>query len=144
MNENIYEEGQTCPECKEGLLDYPKVQNCSCHINSPCWNCVDNKLTCNSCGWEEPEIDRSIPSYRMICPGIMEQVYKRPLKEFANGRIFDYDYDSRSGSTMVWRGRYIGKVTAEEILNYFGKGTFGHRGPFIYENGKFEYTKITD
>ncbi len=125
----IYEEGQKCPECKEGILDYPKVQNCSCHINPPCSNCVDNKLTCEVCGWEEPEIINE-QTFRYCAP-VSEIVYTRPSKELGNGkRIFDYYYDSSSGSIMVWKGKYKGDVTAEDILNYFGKGTFGHRGPF--------------
>lgn len=44
---------------------------------------------------------------------------------------------------MVWTGEYEGPVTAKEIIDYFGDGTFGHRGPYLFGN-RFEYTKITD
>lgn len=44
---------------------------------------------------------------------------------------------------MVWRGYYKGDVTAEDIVKYFGVGTFGSRGPSL-SNGRFTYTLITD
>ena len=47
------EEGQRCPmfgNC-EGTMEYPKVENCSCHINPPCSACTENVLTCNYCGY---------------------------------------------------------------------------------------------
>ena len=48
------DEGDKCPELDcEGILEFPLVENCSCHINSPCSVCVENKLTCNVCGWED-------------------------------------------------------------------------------------------
>lgn len=74
----------------------------------------------------------------------MEKYTRNPSTDLGEGkRIFDYDYDSRSGSTMVWRGRYEGDVTAEDIIKHFGDGTFGHRGPSL-GHGRFTYTKITD
>jgi len=49
-----FEEGDKCPEkgCT-GTLEYPPVENCSCHIDPPCHACVNNPLTCAECGWEE-------------------------------------------------------------------------------------------
>lgn len=47
-----YQEGDVCPECGAGKLSYPDVVGCTCFINPPCSACVDNKLTCPSCGWE--------------------------------------------------------------------------------------------
>jgi len=71
-------------------------------------------------------------------------VITRPSHEFGDGkRIYDWDYDSSSGSTMVYKGKYKGDVTAEDILKFFGDGTFGHRGPSLH-NGIFTYAKITD
>ena len=61
--------------------------------------------------------------------------------------IYDYRYDSRSGSTMVWTGRYKGPVKASDILKHFGSGTFGHRGPTMTGNadgGHFSFTQLTD
>jgi len=49
------EEGDRCEnsECN-GVLYYPKVENCSCHINPPCHECVSVCLTCKDCGEEYP------------------------------------------------------------------------------------------
>lgn len=44
-----FTENDNCPKCQEGILTYPEVENCSCHINPPCQACVDNLLTCNVC-----------------------------------------------------------------------------------------------
>lgn len=48
-----YQEGNECPECTVGKLEYLSVENCYCHIEPPCSNCVDNPLACGECGWEE-------------------------------------------------------------------------------------------
>lgn len=46
-------DGDTCPECNEGVLEYEPVVDCSCHISPPCNKCIDNPLVCNQCGWED-------------------------------------------------------------------------------------------
>jgi len=53
MSITKYEEGEPCPEdgCP-GVLEYPPVEGCTCWINPPCAACMDNKLTCTVCGWE--------------------------------------------------------------------------------------------
>lgn len=47
------EEGETCNRngCG-GTMDWPKVENCSCHISAPCGACENNPLTCDQCGAE--------------------------------------------------------------------------------------------
>lgn len=136
-------EGDRCKECT-GRMIYPPVENCSCHIAPPCDACVSNPLTCDKCGWvyEAPE-----RSYRATeFEGLSEVITpnRRAIHVFPHGgRIMDYDYDSRSGSTMVWTGKYEGLVTPEDIRQHFGDGTFGHRGPSLH-NGRFSYTQITD
>jgi hypothetical protein len=45
------EEGDKCQECG-GELGYNPVENCSCHINPPCHQCIDNPLVCLDCGME--------------------------------------------------------------------------------------------
>ena len=51
-----YHEGEVChmAECL-GILEYPPIENCSCHIHPPCSKCVDNKLVCTECGWADDE-----------------------------------------------------------------------------------------
>lgn len=156
------EEGCACPECGEGKMEYPPVEGCSCHINPPCSACTDNRLACDSCGWKEPE-----PEYTYPPPSADETAYyekwRKELEEAKKrghtfphgGRIFNVDYDSSSGSTMAFKGEYEGPVTAKDIFDKIGDGTFGHRGPFLYprirdvadpeqQKGTFSYTKITD
>ncbi len=50
---SILEEGSQCPDCWEGIMELPPVENCSCHINPPCEACVNNKLECSGCGWSD-------------------------------------------------------------------------------------------
>jgi len=137
------EEGDQCPECRAGNMSFPPVENCSCHIAPPCHACTNRLLTCNTCGWEfEPPKPKA--SWRSVAPGIFASHIHRPSKDLGNGkRIFDYSYDSSSGSTMHYTGRCTPEVTPQDILDYFESGTFGHRGPTI-SNGRFSFTKITD
>lgn len=143
-----HEEGDACPEC-EGTLQYPPVRDCSCHINPPCHACTSIRLTCEDCGWEEPEPEPLPPptqAERDRWAKYMadwEAARKRGHILPGGGRIFDISYDGSSGSTMEFRGRYEGNVTAKEIFDHLGDGTFGHRGPALM-NGRFTYTKITD
>ena len=36
----------------DGTMVYEDVENCSCHINSPCNACVGVRLICDVCGEE--------------------------------------------------------------------------------------------
>jgi len=49
------EEGDICPECNNGIMGFEPVENCSCHINPPCSQCVNNPLVCLSCGWDSED-----------------------------------------------------------------------------------------
>lgn len=51
--EIVVEEGDICPECKEGVMGYNPVADCRCHISPPCHRCVSNPLVCKECGWEQ-------------------------------------------------------------------------------------------
>lgn len=134
------DEGDKCPKKCGGVLFYPPITNCSCHINPPCSACLSVKLTCNGCGEEIKGNSEIQPWFSYTQPGHSS----RKVHQFREGvRIFNWGYDSSSGSTMVYTGEYEGEVTKEDIISYFGDGTFGHRGPSFY-NGRFTYTKITD
>ena len=136
---DILFEGCPCPKDCGGMLYYPLVENCSCHINPPCAACISVKLTCNECGEEFRKAEKSFYIYPWALPQ-----REKPSHDLGSGkRIFDYSYDGRSGSTMVYQGRYEGDVSPQDIIKLFGDGTFGHRGPSMY-NGRFTYTKITD
>lgn len=146
---NKFEEGCKCPECHQGIMQYPQVENCSCHINPPCSACTSNLLTCSKCGCEDPEPE-PLPQPTKAQINAWERLRNKweGLRSrghtFTNGgRIYNVDHRSDSGSTMEYTGRYEGSVTASQILEYLGDGTFGHIGPTMY-NGRFTYTKITD
>ena len=48
------EEGDACPlEDCDGTIIIPPVEGCTCHICPPCSACVNNPLTCDTCGYEE-------------------------------------------------------------------------------------------
>ncbi len=145
------EEGGECPECHEGTMEIPKSKNCSCHVSPPCSACVDKLLTCDSCGWEfEPEYEPTPPPTQSERDGWAkyladwEAARQRGHTLPSGGRIFDIHSDGSSGSTMVFTGQYEGEVTAREIFEYLGDGTFGHRGPTLLSGKRFTYTKITD
>lgn len=68
----------------------------------------------------------------------------RETTDLGDGKkLIDWDWDASSGSTMVFTGRYTEGVTVQDIINTFGDGSFGHRGPEM-RDGWFKYTKITD
>ena len=136
------EEGSKCLEdgC-DGAMEYPPVENCSCHINPPCGACTGQRLTCTDCGAQEERYDPPAVVYEAPLAPIMR--YKQETDLGDGKRLFDCRYDGSSGSTMVWTGRYEGNVTSADIMKAFGDGTFGHRGPSIY-GGHFKYTLITD
>jgi hypothetical protein len=46
------EEGAVCNRRCDGKMVLPPVENCSCHISSPCGACEDNRPMCSSCGEE--------------------------------------------------------------------------------------------
>lgn len=141
------EEGDACPQECGGVLYLPEPEGCSCHINPPCGACTGVVLTCRECGWEDEDIDDPV-SYTPPDPSISKAraaAYAAAMtRDLGDGkRLLDIRCDSRSGSTMVYRGRFSGPVTAADIFKVFGDGSFGHRGPTLSGNS-FEYTLITD
>ena len=48
--EPLLEEGAPCPdEGCTGILEHEKVENCSCHIAAPCYNCENAGFECTDC-----------------------------------------------------------------------------------------------
>lgn len=137
MHAGYYEEGDRCPEkdCG-GKLEYPEVENCSCHINPPCSACTDIVLTCQQCGWEEDAPDYT---YIRVGPGIAQREYKpRPLDKTK----IDYRSKPHSGASMLKEGVYPEGTTQSEVRKVVD-GTFG--GRFTkFGNGKFKFIAYTD
>ncbi len=131
------EEGDKCAEnnCK-GVLLYPKVQGCSCHINPPCSACTNNMLVCPECGWE----DESPPSKDApVLPGVSMREY-RPRK-LDNTKI-DYRIKLHSSSSQICEGVYPEGITQGQVAEVV-RGTFGGRFE-RFGGGKFKYIAYTD
>ncbi len=60
-------EGVECrdPKCT-GTLEFPPVENCSCHINPPCSACTLVELECTVCGMTEKEWSGIDPNNDML------------------------------------------------------------------------------
>jgi hypothetical protein len=48
-------EGDPCPSCCQGVMEYQTDGDCSCHINPPCSSCTDSVLRCSQCDYEPVE-----------------------------------------------------------------------------------------
>ena len=135
MHAGYYEEGDSCPKCR-GELGYPKVENCSCHINPPCSACTNNSLSCENCGWKE-----EAPLYRdvIVSQGLSMREYKpRPLD---NTKI-DYRIKLHSSSSQLCEGVYPPGTTIEQVRQKVN-GTFGGRFE-KFEGGVFKFIAYTD
>ena len=142
MYAGFYEEGDKCPECHEGKLDWVRDGSCSCHISAPCSNCVNKELECEKCGWRpenEPEY-RDIP----VTPDfngffLPQREYKpRPLD---NTKI-DYRIKMHTGASQICEGVYPEGTTREDVEKKV-RGSFGGRFEH-FGDGKFKYIAYTD
>ena len=141
MYAGYHEEGDKCPEkgCV-GRLNFPKAENCSCHISPPCNSCTSVVLTCGTCGWEDDAPDEK---YIEVAPGLaMLERKPRPLD---NTRI-DYRSLMHSGCSMKKIGVYpeSGDEAADRAaVRMVVHGTCG--GSFeSFGNGKFSFIAYTD
>ena len=50
----VIEEGDRCPACDSGSMQFARKEECSCHISPPCWACTNAVLRCDECDWTEP------------------------------------------------------------------------------------------
>lgn len=131
-----YEEGDVCPKCRKGIIDWPPVENCSCHIDPPCSACTSRLLACPKCGWEDERPDYK---YVIIAPGLsMRENAPRPLD---NSKI-DYRVKMHTHFSMIKEGVYPEGTSREEVESVV-RGTFGGRFE-LFENGKFRYIAYTD
>lgn len=131
-----YEEGDFCPACKGGKIDWPQIENCSCFLDPPCVECTERRLTCSSCGWEDER-----PDYKNVpcCPGIAVREYApRPL----DSSKIDYRTKGHTSGSMIKEGVYPENVSRKEVEEVV-RGTFG--GQFLYfGKGRFKYIAYTD
>jgi len=51
-------EGAYCPDPNcEGSIVFLPVEDCRCHMCTPCSACVENTLECSICGMTEDDLD---------------------------------------------------------------------------------------
>lgn len=137
MYAGYLEEGDCCRELGcSGVLAFPRVENCSCHINPPCSACTSASLSCPECGWvDESDPERFIP----VAPGLSVLEYKpRPLD---NSKV-DYRIKMHSSSSQMCEGVYPEGMTATEVRKVVD-GTFGGRFE-QFGGGRFKFIAYTD
>ena len=130
------EEGDECPECEEGKLIWPVVENCSCHINPPCSSCTDSKLTCEGCGWEYAP-----PEYKdvAVAPGLKMREYAP--RKLDNTKI-DWRNKMHTHFSMIKEGVYPDGIGIEKVRKEVN-GSFG--GRFTqFGSGTFKFIAYTD
>ena len=136
MYAGYLEEGDRCPECHQSALEYPGVEGCCCHINPPCSACVNNVLTCPSCGWEDESPDHV---YITVAPGLsMRENKPRPLDKTK----IDYRIKMHSSCSQICEGVYPKGTTVSDVKKVVD-GTFGGRFE-QFGGGKFRFIAYTD
>lgn len=141
MYAGYYEEGDKCPECHEGTLEYVRQGSCTCHISPPCSACVDKVLECTVCGYqpEEPEYKDVPVTSPQLGAFISQREYKpRPLD---NSKI-DYRIKMHTGFSQICEGVYPEGTTRAEVEKKV-RGSFGGRFEH-FGNGEFKYIAYTD
>lgn len=138
MYAGYHEEGDRCPECREGKIGFhPK--DCSCHITAPCHACVDCVLSCPACGWEDEPRKEDEHTYKHGGGGIAVREY-RPRK-LDNTKI-SWRSKMHTHFTMIKEGVYPDGTTIEEVRGKVN-GTFG--GRFTqFGGGRFKFVAYTD
>ena len=64
-----YEEGENCPAFCSGVLQYERDGSCSCHINPPCYSCMNSYLACQKCGLDARDYKKPIRIQRQRTKG---------------------------------------------------------------------------
>ncbi|MFY3577131.1 hypothetical protein ACOTI8_31005 [Achromobacter xylosoxidans] len=134
------EEGDICGRqgC-QGVIEFQKPENCSCHLGAPCYSCMSVQLHCPECGWEAQE--EHFNDYVVTvnkATGVYEGWRPRPL----DPTRIDYRSLPHSSCSMIKEGVYPEGATREEVRALVD-GTFGGRFEH-FGNGKFRFIAYTD
>lgn len=135
MYAGYHEEGDRCPECHKGRIDWPP-KNCSCHIDPPCCACTEARLLCSLCGWEDERPDYKDVPY---LPGISAREYApKPL----DPTKIDYRAKSHTSGSMIKEG-VCPEGTTRKDVEMIVRGSWGGRFE-SFGGGKFKYIAYTD
>jgi len=129
------EEGDPCPvEGCKGILVYPPVVNCSCHSSPPCSACVNNRLICPLCGWQEER------PYKQEAKQTHVPILDRPRP--LDPTKIDYRIKSHTSFSQICEGVYPPGTSSKDVENVV-RGTFGGRFE-RFGDGVFKYIAYTD
>jgi hypothetical protein len=69
---NDADEGDDCPDCGKGRMEFAFPGECGCFTCPPCWSCTNSYLECSECGWQPEDEDK------------MRAIHDKGLDEWAN------------------------------------------------------------
>ena len=135
-----YEEGATCNRdgCTGTIGTHP-TENCYCHINPPCGNCIKPRNFCPVCDWQEADDPLVIMEVTTI---YLPQGFVDRKKRILNPTKIDYRIEEHSSASQRCIGVYPPGATQKDVEAVV-KGTFGGRFE-KFENGHFDYIAYTD
>jgi len=139
-----YAEGDVCGRggC-EGVIHVERTEPCSCHINPPCFACVEAPAICNVCGWDEREDPTCVRDYDTLVYGGYGLAFTPIVKKrVLDSTKIDYAIHGHSGSSQKCVGVYPEGTTRAEVEHRV-RGTFGGRFE-QFGNGTFTYIAYTD
>ena len=134
-----FEEGAICHRngC-DGVIEFQKSENCSCHISPPCYSCTSVRLHCPGCGWEAEE--QIINDY-VVTINTKSHVYESWRPRPLDPTKIDWHNKPHSNSSMIKEGVYPEGTIIEEVRKLVD-GTFG--GSFAYfGDGRFKFIAYT-
>lgn len=135
-----HEEGDTCGRdgcC--GVIEFAKVEGCSCHISPPCHACTSNLLRCPDCDWEAEE--ERFNDHILTVNKTSQVVADWRPRQLDSSKI-DWRNFSHSNASMIKEGVYPEGTTREEVRKLVD-GTFGGRFEY-FGDGKFKFIAYTD
>lgn len=112
------QEGNTCPECKDGVLYTERQESCRCHISPPCNACTDAPLVCDKCDYvceNEKILYNENDTNEMWETKTPAELYD----EMPSG-VFDYIRIPLGGAWCEIRGKKPKNMTAKEIVKECG------------------------
>lgn len=143
MNEFGYEEGATCNrEGCDGVIEFEKVENCSCHIIPPCWAHENQDTWCPECGWRAANDPLCVREIASISLGVLPYVQTKP--RVLDQTKIDWVPELHTAASMIKKGVFPIGTPREEVEKVV-RGTFGGRfESFDEKNGRFKYIAYTD
>lgn len=136
------DEGSICGRdgCK-GKIALHKPENCSCHINPPCFSCTDPRGYCPECDWQEKDDSEFLMNDFVVKANPQGLFTSYKPRELDNTKI-DWRSGVHTNASMTKEGVYPEGTTRKQVEDAV-QGTFGGRFEH-FGNGKFKYIAYTD